>query len=130
MASKEIAREDHLSFAGIKRWAGAVRRCSADRPRPSSIKAEGGPMTEATRPAWETALFCLLHPAQVAVVEAHLWMREPLSAPVLHEVLSHEWPLGTVSYHVRRLAAAGVLEELYTTPARGAVEIHHGLARS
>jgi hypothetical protein len=87
------------------------------------------PSGEPPAPTWASAFFSLLHPVQIAVVEAHLWICEPLSAHVIHEILSHEWSLGTVSYHVRRLADAGVLEELFTTPARGAVEHHYGLAR-
>jgi hypothetical protein len=33
-----------------------------------------------------------------------------------------------ISYHVRHLAAAGVLGELYTTPLCGGAERHYGLA--
>lgn len=76
---------------------------------------------------WVTALFALLHPAQVAIVEAHLWIGRPLSARALYEIFFPEWPPNTASYHVRRLATAGVLEELYATPGRGGVERHYGL---
>jgi hypothetical protein len=81
------------------------------------------------QPGWETALFSLLHPAQIAAVEAHLWIGEPLSAHLLHEVLGRSWPLGTIGYHVRRLAEKGVLEERYREPVRGAVEHFYGLTR-
>jgi hypothetical protein len=80
-------------------------------------------------PAWETALFSLLHPAQIAAVEAHAWIGEPMSANLLHQVLGGAWPLGTIGYHVRRLAAKGVLEERYREPVRGVVEHFYGLAR-
>jgi predicted transcriptional regulator len=81
------------------------------------------------QPSWETALFSLLHPAQIAVVEAHVWIGEPMSSKRLHEVLGGTWPLGTIAYHVRRLAQKGVLEERYREPVRGVVEYFYGLAR-
>jgi hypothetical protein len=77
---------------------------------------------------WETALFSLLHPAQIAAVEAHAWIGEPMSANLLHHVLGGPWTFGTVAYHVRRLAEKGVLEERYRQPVRGAVERFYGLA--
>jgi hypothetical protein len=87
------------------------------------------PDAEPSTPAWETAFFSLLHPAQIAIVEARLWIGRPLSAHALNRVLSPEWLPGTSSYHVRTLAATGVLEKLYTTPTRGGVEHHYGPAR-
>ena len=78
---------------------------------------------------WNTALYRLLHPAQIAIVEAHLWIGRPLSARALQRVLSGGWAPSTISYHVRHLAAAGVLGELYTSPVRGGAERHYGLAR-
>lgn len=82
-----------------------------------------------SRPAWETALFSFLHPAQIAVVEAHAWIGEPMSAHLLHQVLDGSWPLGTIAYHVRRLASKGVLVERYRQPVRGVIEHFYGLAR-
>jgi hypothetical protein len=81
------------------------------------------------RPAWEAAFFSLLHPAQVAAVEAFGWIGEPMSSRVLYEVLDRAWPHGTVGYHVRHLAAGGVLEELYREPVRGVREHFYGLVR-
>jgi hypothetical protein len=74
------------------------------------------------QPRWETALFALLHPAQIAAVEAHAWIGEPMSAHLLHLALAGPWPFGTVAYHVRRLAEKGVLEERYRRPVRGTIE--------
>jgi hypothetical protein len=79
--------------------------------------------------SWETALFSLLHPAQIAAVEAHAWIGEPMSSHLLHEVLGGSWPLGTIAYHVRRLAQKGVLKERYREPVRGVVEHFYGLTR-
>jgi hypothetical protein len=78
---------------------------------------------------WETALFSLLHPAQIAAVEAHAWIGEPMSANLLHHVLGGKWSFGTVAYHVRRLAEKGVLEERYRQPVRGTIERFWVLAR-
>jgi hypothetical protein len=61
-------------------------------------------------PAW-SALFSLLHPAQIAVVEAFEWIGEPMSTDILEEVLDRSFPIGTVGYYLPRLAAAGVLVE-------------------
>jgi len=81
------------------------------------------------RPAWEAAFFSLLHPVQIAVVEALGWTGEPMSSRLLFEVLGGAWPLGTVGYHVHRLALTGVLEERYREPVRGVTEHFYGLAR-
>ena len=80
-------------------------------------------------PAWSVAFYSLLHPVQLAVVEAFRWIEEPLSAPLLYEVLERDWPSGTVGYHVSRLARHGVLEERFTEPRRGARERYYSLAR-
>jgi hypothetical protein len=79
-------------------------------------------VTPERAPAWEAAFYSLLHPVQIAAVEAFEWMGEPLSARLFYEVLDGAWPLGTVGYHVRRLARTGVLEERYREPVRGATE--------
>lgn len=73
-------------------------------------------------PAWSAAFYSLIHPAQVAAVEAFLFIEAPMSALVVYEVLGREWSFGTVAYHVRRLAERGVLDERYVEPVRGAHE--------
>lgn len=104
----------------------------AGRPRTSPALPSGSSATASMsaddRPTWEIAFFSLLHPLQVAAVEAYAWIDEPLSAHLLYEVTGRAWPLGTVGYHVRRLAERGVLVELYREPVRGAVEHFYGLA--
>lgn len=79
--------------------------------------------------AWSLALFSLLHPVQVAVVEAFAWTEEPMSATIIYDVLGRQWPFGTVSYHVRRLADKGVLEPSFVEPRRGTLEHFLVLAR-
>jgi hypothetical protein len=79
--------------------------------------------------AWEAAFFSLLHPVQVAAVEAFVWIGEPLSTLLLYESFGRAWPFGTVGYHLRRLADQGVLEESFWEPRRGAREHFYVLAR-
>jgi hypothetical protein len=79
-------------------------------------------------PAWSTSLFSLLHPVQIAVVEAFEWIEEPMSATVLFDVFGRHVLFGTVSYHVRRLADAGVLVMRYSEPRRGTREHFYALA--
>jgi hypothetical protein len=85
--------------------------------------SEGG-----REPAWQMALFASLHPARVAVIEAHLWIAEPLSAKLLSKVFDGELRLNNLAYHVRVLAQAGVLHSVATVPRRGALEHFYVLA--
>lgn len=71
---------------------------------------------------WETALFGLLHPSQVAIVEALYRIEEPLSPVLMVEVMDGRESLNNLAYHVRRLQDRGVIEEVGYRPARGAVE--------
>lgn len=80
-------------------------------------------------PAWEEALFSLLHPVQVAAVAAYEWIEEPMSPHLVYEVLGRTWPLGTVSYHVHRLATHGVVRERFREPVRGTMARYYQLAR-
>lgn len=68
----------------------------------------------------------LVHPMQVAIVEALLWIGQPLSAKdfsllfagqIEHAVAKTSF----MSYHVRALAKAGLLELYGTESVRGAV---------
>lgn len=71
-------------------------------------------------PPWSTALFSLIHPVRVAVVEAFLRIDRPMSALLLQQVLG-SFDLETVAYHLHRLAEAGVLVEHPIEP-RGPTE--------
>jgi len=53
-----------------------------------------------------------VHPVRVAIIEALAWIGEPLSPSELVDVFDQQWVLSVVSYHVRVLAQAGVLEEV------------------
>jgi Helix-turn-helix domain len=81
----------------------------------------------AITPAW-SALFPLIHPAQIAVVEAFEWIGEPMSVNVLEEVLDRAFPLGIVNYHLRQLAGAGVVVEHHRIGRRRPYECFYLLA--
>jgi hypothetical protein len=60
-------------------------------------------------PPWPEALFSLLHPVQIALVDAFFRIDEPMSVTLPFDVLARTIPFGTVSYYVGRPAEAGVL---------------------
>jgi hypothetical protein len=65
----------------------------------------------------------MVHPLKVAIVEALLWVGQPLSSSDLSKLIDDEqYGLSHVSYHVVTLAKAGALEARWTRPVRGAVE--------
>lgn len=70
---------------------------------------------------------------QVAIVEAFLWIGEPLSAKDFSQMFAGQIDrsaTGTsyMSYHVRQLAKVGVLEPDGTETVRGAVRRFYRLA--
>jgi DNA-binding transcriptional ArsR family regulator len=74
------------------------------------------------------SLRAVAHPARVLVLDA--FARSELSPIELTRVLDRpEYNLGVVAYHVRRLAAAGIVELSATIPRRGAVEHRYTLTR-
>jgi hypothetical protein len=87
-----------------------------------------GPLSPDFSPApWEVGFFGLFHPVQLEIVEAALWIDEPLSARTLCEVLERH-PLNNLSYHVQKLKRAGVFRPAGTARRRGAVEHFYTLA--
>jgi hypothetical protein len=71
---------------------------------------------------WGTLAGRLLHPTQLAVVEALHWVEGPLSPVQLVRLFGNGERLPLVAYHVRRLANLGVIRETETRQVRGAVE--------
>lgn len=96
------------------------------KPPPRPAPNLSTPEAEASEPTFEWArLSRLIHPMQVAVVEALLWIGEPLSAKDFSQIFAEDIgrPNATsyLSYHVRELAKAEVLEARGTESVRGAV---------
>jgi len=65
----------------------------------------------------------VLHPVKVAILEAHLWIKRPLSAKDLERLFDdHSYYLSMISYHCNKLAEIGMLELWKKRLVRGAVE--------
>ena len=79
---------------------------------------------------WDALIARLIHPTQLAVIEAMLWIDRPLSSAELVRIFDGEIVLSSVAYHVRRLADLGVLEQTGTRQVRGAIEHYFRLAGS
>jgi len=64
-------------------------------------------------PGWEPFLPQVVHPIKVAIVEALIYIGEPLSAVQLGKMLGGNgqgWRESNVRYHLNHLAEIGVLE--------------------
>jgi hypothetical protein len=82
-------------------------------------------VTEANDPDqfWGMLGARLLHPIQVEIIEAMLWIDRPMSASALVKVFGEEIRLSTVAYHVRRLSSLRALRTVgERVPARGSPE--------
>jgi hypothetical protein len=76
--------------------------------------------------AWGALVPHVVHPAQVAAIEAMLWMERPLSCKELVDLLENkDFYLGLVSYHVRRLVKFGVILPVKRRQRRGATETYY-----
>ncbi len=73
---------------------------------------------------WQTLAPRLLHPVKLTIIESMLWFDHPLSPSKLAGILEdpEEHPLGTLSYHMRSLMDAGVLEQFEQRAVRGSME--------
>ncbi len=72
---------------------------------------------------WLDLLSHYVHPLKVAILEALLWIEQPLSANDITLLFgSRSYPLGVVAYHVSDLAKRGVIDQVAERQARGARE--------
>jgi len=70
---------------------------------------------------WDALVPFLVHPLKVRIVEALLWVGEPLSATDLTKLIGDEqFGLSHVSYHV--VSEAGALEVVRKRQVRGSTE--------
>lgn len=76
---------------------------------------------------WGSLVPHLVYPAKVAIIEALLWVAEPLSPSELVKLLDdrEDHYLSIVAYHVRGLVKAGALEVRRTRQVRGAQETYY-----
>ncbi|HTR75137.1 MAG TPA: hypothetical protein VMH33_07740 [Solirubrobacterales bacterium] len=72
---------------------------------------------------WALALFDRsVHPTQVAVMEAFDWIGKPFSPVQFAEMGDPLMQVNRVAYHMRALAAIGLIEVVNTRRVRGAIE--------
>lgn len=72
---------------------------------------------------WDLLVPHVVHPAKVVVIEAIRWIGQPLSATEMTKsVDDDEFPLSTISYHVRKLAEFGAIQPVRQRQVRGSVE--------
>lgn len=71
---------------------------------------------------WETLVPHIVHPVKVPIIEALQWIRRPLSASLIEHMVSDEFSISNISYHMRALASVGVLTLVGTRQVRGATE--------
>lgn len=71
---------------------------------------------------WSRLVPKVVHPTKVAIIKTLLGERRPLSARDLEPLLDHQVALSLISYHLRRLAELGVVEEVSSRQVRGATE--------
>lgn len=72
---------------------------------------------------WSTLVPQIVHPLKVGIVEALLWVDQPLSATDLTKLFdSDRYGVAHVSYHLVKLADIDALEVVRKREARGATE--------
>ncbi len=71
---------------------------------------------------WGALVPRIVHPLKVAIVEAVLWIDGPISASELEKVFEKRFSLSVVSYHMKKLAEAGVLAKVGERQVRGALQ--------
>lgn len=98
--------------------------------RDSSTSTPKETMNGGKSPGWDwDALVPLVHPVRVQILEAMLWIGQPLSAANLARAFDGAPRLGVISYHMNRLAGRGILECVGTRRVRGATERFYWMAR-
>jgi hypothetical protein len=68
-----------------------------------------------------------VHPIKVAIVEALIWVDEPLSASLIERLMDDGTTLPLISYHMRTLAGVGIVVNVKEEPVRGAVQTYYRL---
>ncbi len=71
---------------------------------------------------WAGLVPHFVHPIKVEIIEAMIWIGQPLSASELAQVFFSEYDLSRVSYHLSKLAKAGVFEQVGQRQVRGAMQ--------
>lgn len=86
----------------------------------AEAEAVGEVASEQVPFSWEALVSLLVHPAKVAIIEAMLWIGQPLSARQLELSFGcDEYYLGIITHHAKRLSELGVIEVLGWAPVAG-----------
>jgi|GEM_PF-814973 len=76
---------------------------------------------------WEALVPLLIHPVKVEIIEAMIWIEEPLSATDLDRILDSQIGVSLISYHLRKLAELGAVERIRQETVRGAIQTFYVL---
>ena len=79
---------------------------------------------------WVSLVALTVHPIKVAIIEALLWVGEPLSATEMMQTFDGAYSLDLVKYHAGRLRDLKLIEVTHERQARGAREKYYDLSAS
>lgn len=79
---------------------------------------------------WSLLVAKVLHPTQVAIIEALSYFEKPISSQQLTRSFDDGTVLSSTAYHVRALANHGIIEKVGDRKVRGAVENFYALIKS
>jgi hypothetical protein len=87
-------------------------------------RAEAEALSESAPPhapfCWAALVPLIVHPLKVAIIEALLWIEQPLSAKQLELSFDcEEYYLGVISHHAKQLAKVKVIAILGSAPVAG-----------
>jgi hypothetical protein len=94
-------------------------------PRPATGDPSGA---GGERFPWDALVSRVLHPAQVAIIEAALWIGLPLAPSDIARMLAGDFTLQHAGYHVKALVDLEILELVDTEPVRGTTKHYYALA--
>jgi len=77
---------------------------------------------------WERSVPHFLHEVKVVIIEAMLWIEEPLSAKTIERIMDNGTTVSVIAYHMRTMARAGVVAKKRAQQVRGVTETFYVLA--
>jgi len=77
--------------------------------------------------SWESLVPLLVHPVKVEIIEAMAWVELPMSATDLDRIVQGQVGVSLISYHLRKLAELGVIDQVRKDNVRGAVRTFYAL---